>query len=345
MLRLLRWIIIIAAHAQDVREPSDRFAPPGWQGNPWGPAAACARAEGRLPAIVMTPAMERWDRWGHAVLRDGDVVFRMGDTRILCGLFPFSRFLADATGSRYSHSGVVAIEDGSPVVYDCTKAGVRRQPFPIWTLDNVGAFGVKRLKAERRRSIPGVLAYCRTAFDEQVPFDYRFDPDDSALYCVEMTEKAFRSQGLALSEPVRLGDMENGGRYPICIGLFLSLSPLALGRPLTLEQPVFMPGNGRHGVWASPLLEAVYPPATDDPGEVLPHQGRGLSLSGDLAIVARIVSELRTTARSESLRDAGRFASLPNRKALSGAGTRIAPAVDLRAPATSRDRTSVRSGR
>ena len=40
MLRILCWIVIIAAHAEDVREPSDRFGPPGWRGNPWGPAAS-----------------------------------------------------------------------------------------------------------------------------------------------------------------------------------------------------------------------------------------------------------------------------------------------------------------
>ena len=39
------------------------------------------------------------------------------------------------------------------------------QPFAVWILDNVGAFGVKRLKAERRRAIPGVLAYCRKVFE------------------------------------------------------------------------------------------------------------------------------------------------------------------------------------
>ena len=105
------------------------------------------------------------------------------------------------------------------------RPGVGRMPFAVWILDNVGAFGVKRLKADRRRAIPGVLAYCRKVFEKQVPFDYSFDLDDSALYCLEMTEKAFRSQGLALSEPVRLGDMENANRYPICISLFVSLSP------------------------------------------------------------------------------------------------------------------------
>lgn len=299
MLSILRWIVLVGAHAAAVQEPSDRFVPSGWQGNPWGPAATRARAEGRLPAIVMTPSMEPWERWGRAVLHDGDIVFRMGDTRILCGLFPFSRFLADASGSRYSHTGIVAIEDGLPVIYDCTKAGVRRMPFPVWILDTFGPIGVKRLEPGRRRSIAGVLAYARKLFEDQVPFDYQFDLDDSALYCLEMTEKAFRSQGLALSKPVRLGDMENANRYPVCISLFLSLSPLILKKPLTLEQAVYLPGNERHGVWASPILVAVYPPTTNRTIEDTPGKGGSFSLSGDLAIVAQIMNEVQGSLRSQ----------------------------------------------
>jgi lysophospholipase L1-like esterase len=303
MLWIVRWMILFGAHAQDVRDLSDRFAPPGWQGNPWGPVAVRARAEGRLPAIAMTPPMLRWDQWGRAVLRDGDIVFRMGDARFLYDVLPFSRFLAGASGSRFSHTGIVAIEDGSPVVYDCTKRGVGRAPFAVWILDNVGAFGVKRLKADRRRAIPGVLSYCRKVFEEQVPFDYSFDLDDSAFYCLEMTEKAFRSQGLALSEPVKLCDMENINRYPICILLFVWLSPHVLKKPFTLDRAVYMPGNARHGAWASPLLETVYSPPDDRTIKDTPGPDGRLSLRGDLAIVAGIVNEFRMSDRLRSQRE------------------------------------------
>src|SRR4029450_13481559 len=89
---------------------------------------------------------------------------------------------------------------GSPVVYDCSSAGVQRQPFEVWMLDCVGALGVKRLNAVHRDRIPGVIGSCRAKFEQQVPFDFGFRPDDAALYCVELTEKAFRSQGLAQTQ-------------------------------------------------------------------------------------------------------------------------------------------------
>ena len=123
---------------------------------------------------------------------------------VVRGMVPLSRFIARATGSPFSHTGVVAIEDGSPVVYDCSSAGVQRQPFEVWMLDSLGAPGVKRLKPEHRERIAGVIDYCRAAFERQVPFDNGFRMEDDSLYCLELTEKAFRSQGLALSEPVRM---------------------------------------------------------------------------------------------------------------------------------------------
>jgi hypothetical protein len=71
-----------------------------------------------------------------------------------------------------------------------------------------------------------------------------------------MTEKAYRSSGLPLSEPVRLGDMENAPQFPICMFMFQQFSTL------TLEQAVYFPGNERHGIWSSSSLVTVYPPRT-----------------------------------------------------------------------------------
>ena len=130
------------------------------------------RSAGNLPPLPSNPEMARWQRWGRELLRHGDIVFRLGDARVVHGIVPLSRFIARATGSPFSHTGIVAIEDGSPVVYDCSSAGVQRQPFEVWMLDSVGALGVKRLKPEHRERIPGVIDYCRVAFERQVPFDY-----------------------------------------------------------------------------------------------------------------------------------------------------------------------------
>jgi len=286
-------VMTLGNSEQGAAEATDWMKPAAWTGNFWGPAATRARATGQLPPLPTNAAMARWSTWGRDVLRDGDIVFRLGDARTLRGTFPLSRFIARATGSPFSHTGIVAVEDGSPMVYDSSSAGVQRQPFEVWMLDCIGSVGVKRLKPEHRHRIPGLIAYCRTKFEQQVPFDFGFRPDDAAFYCVELTEKAFRSQGLVLSQPVRIGDWEHLNNYPLTALATPYVTRLMLDRPITLEQPVYVPGNERQGVWASPLLETVFGPEPKGEREAAHSPDSRLSLRGDLELVAFAAGELR----------------------------------------------------
>ncbi len=286
-------LIVLGSGEQGAAEATDWMKPVSWTGNFWGPAATRARRSGELPPLPTTDEMTRWNRWGREVLRDGDIVFRLGDARAIRGTFPLSRFIARATGSVFSHTGIVAIEDGSPVVYDCSSDGVQRQPFEVWMLDCVGAMGVKRLKAEHRQLVPGVISYCRSKFEQQVPFDFEFRLDDRAFYCVELTEKAFRSQGLVLSEPVKIGDWENLDRYPLTALAAPFVTKLMLKEPLTLEQPVFLPGNERQGIWASTLLETVVAPDPKWRAEAGRSVDSHMSVRGDLELACFAAGELR----------------------------------------------------
>lgn len=261
---LFRWLLVLTAQA-GMGEYTDSLAP-GWKGNPWGPAAQQARSEGRLEHVpARTPTQQQWDAWGRKVLRDGDILFRLGDARAALGMFPVSRFIARASGSIYSHTGIVAIEDGDPYVYDTTDFGPRRQPLHIWVLDNIGPMGVKRLKAEYRDRIPKVLGYLRDVYQKQVPFDIDLDTSDKALYCVEMTEKAHRAAGVPLSDPIKLGDMERAGDFPVRMMALQYLSSWYCSRPLTYEDYVFFPGNDRFGIWGSSKLTTVHDPMRVDP--------------------------------------------------------------------------------
>lgn len=293
MLYFIAWLFALATYERVSVEPTDWIQPIGWTGNFWGPAATRARSAGQLPLLPSSPEMVRWQRWGREVLRDGDIVFRLGDARVLRGMAPLSRFIARATGSPFSHTGIVAIEDGAPVVYDCSAAGIQRQPFEVWMLDSLGVLGVKRLKREHRDRIAGVIGYCRTAFERQVPFDFGFRMEDDSLYCLELTEKAFRSQGLALSEHVRIGDWEYLASFPLTAFLIPPVTGVVLGRPITLGQPVYVPGNERHGMWASPLLETVIGPTPKVFQDAVPGEPGRLNLRGDLDLLAFTFCELR----------------------------------------------------
>jgi hypothetical protein len=280
-------------YERGLEDRTDWMKPPTWSGDFWDPDASRARSAGELPPLPMSPEMVRWNHWGRRMLREGDIVFRLGDARAVRGLFALSWFIARATGSPFSHTGIVTFEDGSPMVYDCSSDGIRLMPFEDWMLDCVGPMGVKRLKPEHRRHIPGVIGYCRAVFEQQVPFDFEFRLDDSALYCLEMTEKAFRSQGLALSEPVRIGDWEHLTSYPIIALAMPHATRLVVGRPITLDQRVYVPGNDHQGVWASPLLETVFGPEPKWDHGAAPGPPGGISLRGDLELAILTVGELR----------------------------------------------------
>jgi hypothetical protein len=305
------WMIALCNSEQTTGEATCWMKPARWTGNYWGPEATRARLTGELPPLPTNPMLAQWGQWGRRVLRDGDIVFRLGDARIVGGMFPLSWFIARSSGSRFSHTGIVAIEDGNPVVYDCSSEGVRRQPFEVWMLDCVRALGVKRLKPEYRRHIPGVLGYCRGKFEEQVPFDSGFRLDDTAFYCLELTEKAFRSQGLALSQPVRIGDWEHLTTYPLTVAGLLYGSGLVLDPPYTLEQAVFLPGNERHGVWASALLETVFENTPPVNREAAPGKPDGLSMRGDVEMAFYTAIALRRSYRELPLRWLGELVQRP----------------------------------
>ena len=50
-------LVVLIGGGHDNLEPTDRLTPPGWVGNPWGPAAYAARKAGKLPPLAISPAM------------------------------------------------------------------------------------------------------------------------------------------------------------------------------------------------------------------------------------------------------------------------------------------------
>lgn len=244
--------VLAVAGCRGAGETTDRMVPRGWKGNPWGPAANAARAGGQIPVVPNNPEMAAWEDWGRKNLRDGDILFRMGDARAVLGLFPFSRISAAIAASRYSHSGIVAVEGGQPVVYDTTTTGPQRQPFPIWLLDTRGSFAVKRPRDRYGDCAGKAVAFCRSVYQRQVPFDFNMGMGDDRLYCIELTERAYCSAGLPLSKPLRLDHLPRYGEFPKVVRL------MKMFTAMVPQQLAYVIGNDAIGIWSSPALELVY---------------------------------------------------------------------------------------
>jgi len=106
-------------------------------------------------------------------------------------------------------------------------------------------------------------------------------------FCAKDQYKTF------LDEPVRIGDWENLASFPLTAFLVPAVSGLMLDRPITLEQPVYVPGNERHGVWASPLLETVFGPVPKVFQEAATPEGGSLNMRGDLDLLVFTFCEVR----------------------------------------------------
>ncbi|QDV33113.1 YiiX/YebB-like N1pC/P60 family cysteine hydrolase [Tautonia plasticadhaerens] len=195
-----------------------------------------------------------WGRWAATTLADGDLVFRHG--RDSWGPQCISELAAAVADSPFSHVGLYASEGGEPVVYDARMGGVRRVPFDAWMAEVRGAFGVRRVRPEDRGRIPAALAFCRSAFESGARYDFVMRIGGDRFYCGEFVERAYRSAGLALSEPIRLADLPRLDEFPAAAFVVRCLAGIEPDRPIVAV------GSPSFGLWASPATVPVF--ATPD---------------------------------------------------------------------------------
>ncbi len=193
-----------------------------------------------------------WENWAQDSLQDGDIVFRMGVSRVAMGLFDVSKFSAKLSDSDYSHAGIVSIENGDVYVYDITRQhGVGRNRFADFVLEYGLAFGVKRLQPEHAAAIPVAIQFCRDAQTREVAFDADFRLSLEELYCTEMVEVAYRSAGVKLSDPVRVDHLPRYDEHPVLTHLIVRSTSLVP------ERRIYLPGNDAIGIWSSPKLQTI----------------------------------------------------------------------------------------
>ncbi len=115
----------------------------GWQVWPMGcngDRGATPGTGGHLPGAITPwctpdPVMKDWGLLCREQLRDGDVVFTSA-TPGSSGAFPEPK-QRRATGSRFSHTGVVAAGCGEPVIYEPRRVRhLKRMPFALWMAEH-----------------------------------------------------------------------------------------------------------------------------------------------------------------------------------------------------------------
>ncbi|MEI2457276.1 YiiX family permuted papain-like enzyme [Lysobacter firmicutimachus] len=185
--------------------------------------AASAAAQARLPAV-----------------RDGDLIFQVSRSSQ-------SQAIQRATGSRYSHMGVILHRDGRPYVFEAIDP-VSYTPLATWIARGErGHYVLKRL-----RTPPDAAQQARLRA-QAAPFlgrryDLAFEWSDRRIYCSELAWKLYK-RGLGL----RIGQTRPLRSFRLDDPAVKAKLRERYGKRVPLDEPVIAPA----AMFDSPLLRTV----------------------------------------------------------------------------------------
>ena len=174
---------------------------------------------------------------------DGDIIFQPSLSRQ-------SLAIRLATGSPYTHCGIIFYQEDGPYVLEAVNP-VSWKPLADWIARGIGGqYVVLRLKDRERLLTPDALAAVRraaTAFEGK-GYDLLFQWSDEAIYCSELVWKAYeRGAGVALVPLRRLRD------YDLDHEEVQRIIKERLGYDIPWEEQVIAPSD----IMKSELLERV----------------------------------------------------------------------------------------
>lgn len=165
---------------------------------------------GLLALVWLAPAAWADVRRGYEPVA-GDVVFQSLPHN------PLVDAIEGASGSPYSHCGIVATKEDAFVVVEAIGAVIETDLDEWLRRGRQQGFAVYRFEEKYRDRCAPVVAACRKQLGK--PYDFRYEFDDEKLYCSELIYKAFRE---VTDEPLgkvrKLGEL-NWQPYELVIRL------------------------------------------------------------------------------------------------------------------------------
>lgn len=183
-----------------------------------------------------------WAAVAHAEssLREGDLIFHPSRSAQ-------SLAVQLATGSRYSHMGMLLRKDGQLQVFEAS-ATVRYTPLAQWIARGEGGhYVVKRLRAGvDDAALPGLRREAERFSGAR--YDLTFEWSDSRLYCSELVWKAYQR---ALG--VEIGALQQVRDFNLAAPAVRAKMRERYGDKVPLDEPVISPV----AMFESPLLFTV----------------------------------------------------------------------------------------
>jgi hypothetical protein len=164
-------------------------------------------------------------------VRDGDLIFQTSRSSQ-------SLAIQRATGSPYSHMGLIFIRDGQPYVFEAV-ATVRLTPLDRWIARGEGHhFVLKRLRNADTVLDPGGINRLHTAALRLAgrPYDLTFEWSDDRIYCSELVWKAY-DRGLGID----IGALQTLREFNLTDPIVQAKMRERYGDSVPLNEPVISP--------------------------------------------------------------------------------------------------------
>jgi hypothetical protein len=173
-------------------------------------------------------------------VRDGDLIFQTSRSAQ-------SLAVQQATGSPYSHMGIVLLKDGRPCVFEAV-ATVRYTPLRAWIARGQdGKFVVKRLRKAPDPSTLARLHRIARGFEGRF-YDSTFEWSDQRMYCSELVWKLYQR-----SAHLEIGSLQHLEDFRLDDPAVQAKLRERYGSKPPLDEPVISPV----AMFDSPLLETV----------------------------------------------------------------------------------------
>ncbi|MFW5701215.1 MAG: YiiX family permuted papain-like enzyme, partial [Cyclobacteriaceae bacterium] len=139
---------------------------------------------------------------GLSGFQNGDIIFQTSKSGQ-------SKAIQIATGSKYSHMGIIYKQGNDFFVYEAVQP-VKLTPLKEWiNRGEKGHYVVKRIKNSEKILTPEALMKMKRIGEKYVGKDYDlyFEWSDSRIYCSELVWKIYKEAvGLEIGELEKLGD-------------------------------------------------------------------------------------------------------------------------------------------
>ena len=176
-------------------------------------------------------------------VNEGDVIFQTSRSGQ-------SQAIQQATGSRYSHMGIILFQQGKPYVFEASTK-VKYTPLAKWIARGTdGHYVVKRLKTARGILTPEALKKLHetaTTFAGKA-YDLSFEWSDDRIYCSELVWKIYdRALG------IQIGKLQKIREFNLDAPAVKQKLQERYGNNVPLEETVISP----QAMFESPLLMVV----------------------------------------------------------------------------------------